>query len=126
MKQRGSLLDKQLLEIEALRESQRNARVEVAPLAAAVQAAVEREQAGFVLARRQGWVEPKDRMTWSSLARAAFGDRRDQPTSGDSSRLKRVLGLYARSDGSTATMIDYNTAVTIAHAAGIDPVAVGL
>lgn len=125
MKERGVMLERQLAEIEALREAQRNARVPVAELGAAVKKLIERDKAAIVHARRQGWVDPPDYMSWSGLAKAMWGDRPDHPNVGDASRMKRVLGLRPRTDGSVAKTIDYDMGAQIVEVAGLDPHSVG-
>lgn len=44
----------------------------------------------------------------------------------DTSRLKRVLGLSPNSDGKYQQTVQYETAVALCEALGVDPVDVGL
>lgn len=125
MRERATLLDAQLEEIEAYRNARAAERVPVAPLALAVQRAV--NATASLPGPRRSYVESNDNVSWSHLARIVWGVRRDQPGKGDGTRLKRVLGLSSRRpDLDPATTIDYALAVRIAQAAGLDPTDVDL
>jgi hypothetical protein len=126
MRERGEMLERQLSEIEDLRAHHADLRVPVAPLAEAVSAIVERSKAAGS-GRRQAFVEERDCVSWSSLAGAVWGPRKTQPGKGDSTRLKRALGLMPHATSrACATTIDYDVACDIAAAVGVDPLDVGL
>jgi len=69
--------------------------------------------------------------TSSQLAmRAGMVKRQGRHVSGDTSALKRTLGLMNESDrrgpGHTRQAIQYETAVRIGRASGLDPVDIGI